>query len=372
MKIPFLDLHWQYSPIKNEIFEALEDVFENSRFIMNKSVKELEEKFAKLHDAKYAIAVSSGTAALHCSLMALNIKSGDEVITTPFTFIATSNAITSTGAKPVYADIYPDTFNINSSQIEGKITNKTKAIIPVHLYGQSADLDKIKQIAEKYNLNIIEDAAQAHLAEYNGKSVGTFGDVGCFSLYPGKNLGALGEGGMIITNNDEIAKILREKRNNGISPEGSKYFNHTTGLNYRMNELTAAIMLKYIHKISEWNLRREKNAEYYDKELSQLPEIKVPSKQKNVRHVYHQYVIRVKNRQALHEYLKQKEIPTDIHYPTPLHLMPAYSHLGYKKADFPEAEKAAEEVLSLPIGPHLTSENLMEITKEIKNFVFNK
>ena len=368
----FLDLHWQYLPFKEKILESFSDVFENSRFIMNKSVKELEEKFAKLHNAKYAIAVSSGTAALHVALMALDLKPGDEIITTPFTFIATSNAITAVGAKPVYVDLDSETFNINPELIERRITDKTKAIIPVHLYGQPADMDKVKQIADKYHLEVIEDAAQAHLAEYNGKPVGTLGDVGCFSLYPGKNLGAFGEGGMVITNNEEIAKLLRQKRNNGISPEGPKYLNHTTGLNYRMNELTAAIMLNYIDKLPEWNSQREKNAEIYDKELSKISWIKIPKKQPNVKHAYHQYVIRVKNRQALHEHLKQKGIPADVHYPIPLHLMPAYAHLGYKKGDFPEAEKAAEEVLSLPIGPHLTEENLMKIVSEINNFVTNK
>jgi dTDP-4-amino-4,6-dideoxygalactose transaminase len=364
----FLDLHWQYSPFKEQIINSFMDVFENTRFVNNKSVKELEEKFAKMNDSKYAVAVSSGTAAIHVSLMALDLKSGDEVITTPFTFIATSNAIKAVGAKPVYVDIDPETFNINPDLIEEKINPNTKAIIPVHLYGHPADLNGLMQIAEKHNLSVIEDCAQAHLAEHSGKKVGTFGEMGCFSLYPGKNLGAFGEGGMIITNDESLVKILRQKGNNGINPEGPKYFNQTTGLNCRMNELTAAIMLNYIDKLPEWNLKREKNASLYNEKLSQIQRVITPSKKPNIKHVYHQYVIRTKKRDSLKAHLKEKGFPTDIHYPNPLHLMPAYAYLGYKKGDFPESEKAADEVLSLPIGPHLSRQDLLQVVSEIKNF----
>ncbi len=367
MKIPFLDLKWQYAPFKEQAIEAFLDVFENSRFIMNKSVKQLEDEFAKLHNAKHAIAVSSGTAALHASLLALGIKEGDEVITTPFTFIATSNTIATAGAKPVYVDI-DNTFNMDVDQIEKKITEKTKAIMPVHLFGHPINMDKITEIAKKHGIYVIEDAAQSILAEYRGNSVGAIGDVGCFSLYPAKNLGAFGEGGVILTNNDEIANKLREKINNGIPVVGPKYISNTTGLNYRMNELTAALMLKYIGKLGEWNSKREENASYYDKELANIPGIKVPKKNLEVKHSYHQYTIRSKNRKALSEYLKQKEIDTCIFYPVPLHLMPAFKNLGYGKGDFPEVEIAAEEVLSLPIGPHLSRENLQRIVQEIKNF----
>ncbi len=368
IKIPFVDLKWQYAPLKNEIVEAFVDVFENSRFIMNKSVKELEEKFADIHKAKHAIAVASGTAALHAAIMALDLKDGDEVITTPFTFIATSNVIAAAGARPVFVDIEPGTFNINPQLIEEKITSKTKAIIPVHLFGQPADMDEIIKIAKKHNLRVIEDAAQAHLAEYNGKPVGTLGDMSCFSFYPAKNLGAFGEGGMILTNDDGLAKVLRQKINNGVSPEGPRYLSHTTGLNYRMNELTAAIMLKYMHKMEEWAAKRESNALYYDKELSKLSSVQIPKKLPNVRHSYHQYTIMAKKRQDLHQFLEQKGISTMVFYPMPLHLQPAYKHLGYKKGDLPHAEKASEEVLSLPIGPHLTEENLRYIVEKIKDF----
>ena len=367
MKVPILDLKSQYANFKEDILKAFLDVFDNTRFIKNKSVKSLEENFVAMHNVKHAIAVSSGTTALYVSLMALGIKAGDEVITTPFTFIATANVIHELGAKPVFVDIDFDTFNIDFNKIEGKITSKTKAIIPVHLFGQAADMDPIMEIANKYDLYVVEDAAQAHISEYKGKRVGAFGDVGCFSLFPGKNLGAFGDGGIVTTNDDYLAGLIREKSNNGIPVNGPKYLNQTTGLNFRLNELTAAIMLTYINSLEEWTKKRNQNAEKYREFLKNV-DVSLPEVREGNYHVYHQFTLKSKRRDELKEFLTKNEIDSSVFYPVPLHLLPAYKHLGHKEGDFPISEMLAKEVISIPIGPNLTQDQIVFVCDKIKEF----
>lgn len=326
-------------------------------------VMEFEEKFANWIGAKYGIATNSGTSALHVALLACGIGEGDEVITTPFTFIASGNAIVYTGATPVFADIDLDTYTIDPDKIEDLITDKTKAILPVQLYGQAADMDKIREIAEKHDLKIIEDAAQAHGAEYNGEKVGTLGDMACFSFYPTKNM-TTSEGGMITTDDEELAKKAQMFRAHGAS---ERYHHDEIGYNFRMTDIAAAIGLAQLKVIDEFNDKRISNANYLNEQLKDVEGIVTPKSPDNYKHVYHQYTILVEkgNRDEWVEFLTNKGIGTGIHYPIPLYNQPIYKKLGIE-GDCPLAEKAADNVISLPVHPSLTKEDLDLVVDAVK------
>ena len=375
-KIQFLDLVKQYKSIKEEIDLAIKRVLESGQFIGGEEVGNFENEIAKFCETKYAISVNSGTDALFLSLKALGIGKRDEVITTPFTFIATAGVIANCGAKPVFADIERNTFNISSELVEGLITSRTKAILPIHLFGQMADMDEIMEIARKHNLFVIEDAAQAIGAAIKLKikneklkimKAGAIGDLGCFSFFPSKNLGAYGDGGMVITNNEKLAERVRLLKNHGSSPR-EKYLNLIVGTNSRLDALQVAILRVKLKYLSKWSKRRAEKADYYNKNLKGVGDIIAPVTASDRSHIFHQYTIRTKSRDELQKYLKEKAIPTMIYYPLPLHLQPAFQSLGYKVGDFPESEKAAKEVLSLPIYPELFTIKQDFIIKKIKEF----
>ncbi|MDD4201269.1 MAG: DegT/DnrJ/EryC1/StrS family aminotransferase [Candidatus Pacebacteria bacterium] len=363
----FLDLNNQYKKIEKEINKAIGKIFKNGVFIGGEEVEQFEKEFAKFCNAKHAISVNSGTDALFLSLKALDIKEGDEVITTPFTFIATAETIINCKAKPVFVDIDLNTFNIDASKIEKAITKNTKAIMPVHLFGQMADMGEIVKIAKKYNLYIIEDAAQAVGAKYKNNMAGTIGNLGCFSFFPSKNLGGYGDGGMIVTNNGKLFEKLRLLRNHGSSPK-EKYLNLTIGMNSRLDSLQAAILRVKLKHLLKWNKERKKRADYYNQSLKKIKEIILPKiKEENV-HVFNQYTIKIKKREDFKKYLQKIGIPTNVYYPLPLHLQPALKYLGYKKGDFPVAEEISKEVISLPVYPELSKKDQDSVIKEIKRF----
>lgn len=359
----------QYKKIKKQINKAIFETIKNGNFILGENVKRLEEKIAGLVGTKYSIGVNSGTDALFLSLKALGIKNGDEVITTPFSFIATAEAIANTGAKPVFVDIDPKTFNIDVLKIKRATTKKTKAIIPVHLYGQMADMKEIIKIAKKHKLFVIEDAAQAIGAKQkiNGKweMAGGVGHIGCFSFFPTKNLGAFGDGGMVTTNDKNLAEKIKLLRNHGAT---KKYYHETLGISSRLDELQAAILLAKFPYLSAWNKKRHNITKFYDKNLRNVGDIILPELLKNNYHIYHQYTIRTEHRDELKEYLEKNAIPTAIHYPLSLHLQPLFKNLGYKQGICPEAEKASKEVLSLPIYPELGLNEQKFVIKAIKKF----
>lgn len=363
MKIPYLDLKAQYESIKKEIDEAILKTLNNSAFVLGPEVEALEKEFAEFCDAKYAVAVNSGTAALHLILLSLGIKQGDEIITVPTTFIATIEAISHCGATPVFCDIKENTFNIDEDLIEKKITPKTKAIIPVHLYGNPCNMDKINEIAKKYNLFVIEDSCQAHGAEFKNKKVGSFGDAAAFSFYPGKNLGAYGEGGIITTNNSEIAEKCKLYRAHGESP---KNFHSLIGYNYRLEGMQGAILRVKLKYLSQWNEQRRKNSAIYSLLLKDV--VATPTNSEFSKSVFHIYAIRHKDRNKLREFLQSKGIATGIHYENPIHFQKAYSFLNHKEGDFPIAEKATKEILSLPMYPELTLEQIEYVCDAIKEF----
>ncbi len=364
--IPFVDLKAQYDSIKDEMDEAIQRVLNTTSFIMGEELIKFEKEFALFCNAKYAIGVANGSDALILALRACGIGEDDEVITVPHTFIATTEAITHVGGKVVFVDIDPKTYIIDVSKIEEKINEKTKAIIPVHLYGQPADMDPIIELAKKYNLKAIEDAAQAHGAEYKGKKVGSIGDVACFSFYPGKNLGAYGDAGMITTNSEEIAKKVKLLRNHGRITK--KYEHEIEGYSSRLDNLQAAILRVKLKYLNNWNDSRRNNAKKYNELLNNTAGIITPYEADYAKHVYHLYVIRTEERDKLREELKSKGIATGIHYPIPLHLQPAYNYLGHKKGNFPITEKASQEILSLPMFAELTEEQIEEIVEIIKNY----
>ncbi len=363
----FLDLSAQYKSIKEEIDTAVKKVLESTVFIGGKEVEEFEKEVAEFCGARYAVGVNSGTDALLLSLKAIGVGSGDEVITTPFTFIATAGVIANCGAKPVFVDINSETFNIDPIKIEKAITKKTKVILPVHLFGQMADIDEIMSIARKYNLYVVEDAAQVIGAEYKGRKAGTIGDLGCFSFFPSKNLGAYGDGGMVVTNNEELANKIRLLKNHGSSHK-EKYLNLTIGTNSRLDALQAAILRVKLKYLPRWSKKRAEIASYYSRLLKGIGDVITPVATPNRNHIFHQYTIRTKFRDKLQKYLREKGIPTMIYYPLPLHLQPAFKYLGYKKGNFPEAEKVSKEVISLPIYPELKKSEVKKIVKIIKDF----
>jgi dTDP-4-amino-4,6-dideoxygalactose transaminase len=348
-KIPLVDLNAEYQSIKSEIDASIERVVKKANFILGEEVELFEKQFAIFCNAKYCVGVASGTTALHLALLACGVQPGDEVITSTHSFIATAEAISHCGAIPVFVDINPLTYTIDPDQIETVITPKTKVIIPVHLYGQPADMTPIKKIAERHGLLIVEDAAQAHGAEYHGQRVGTIGDVACFSFYPGKNLGAYGDAGAIVTNRADIAEKVFILRNHGRA-KGMKYEHSIVGYGERIDTIHASILSAKLQYLETWNERRRIYAKRYSEMLSGTG-IGIPFELPDVKHVYHLYVVRHPQRDIFIEAMQQNKIGVGIHYPIPLHLQPAYKFLGYRDGIFPHAEKASREVFSLPLFP---------------------
>ena len=348
--IPYLDLKAQYRSIKAEVDAAVLNVLESTEYVLGSEVAKFEAEFAAYSGAKFGIGASSGTSALHLAVLAAGIGPGDEVITVPYTFVATTAAIRYAGATPVFVDIDPVTYMIDVSQIEAKITPKTKAIVPVHLYGQCCDMDPILEIARKHKLAVIEDAAQAHGAEYKGRRAGSMGDMAIFSFYPGKNLGAYGEGGLVTTNNPDFDKQIRMLRNWGTE---QRYYHVLKGFNYRMEGIQGAVLRVKLKYLEKWTEARRANAAIYT-ELLKGSDVVTPTALPDRRHVFHVYAILTKNRQALTERLAAQQIQFGIHYPQPIHLMQAHTDLGYKVGDFPVSEATCERVLSLPLFPEMT------------------
>lgn len=364
MNIPFVDLKCQYDSIKDEINIKINEVLQNTHFILGENVEAFEKEFANYCGVKYGVGVASGSDALALSLKAFRISKGDEVITVPNTFIATVDAISRNGAKPVFVNVDPETYNIDVNKIEEKITDNTKAIIPVHLYGQPVDMVQIVKIAREYDLRIIEDACQAHGAEYKGKKVGSLGDIGCFSFYPSKNLGTYGDGGMVVTNDGKIAEEIKMLRNYG---QSKKYYHDCIGYNSRLDEIQAAILRVKLKYLDGWNDKRRKHAKLYNELLENVSGIETPIEKDYVKHVYHLYVIRCKDRDELQQYLSSKGVSTGIHYPIPVHLQKAYEHLEYKHGNFPITEKFSKEILSLPMFPELTENEIEVVVGLIKS-----
>ena len=379
MNIPLLDLSYQNAPLEGEISQAITRVIKKSAFILGAEVQNFEKKVADYCGTRFAIGVSSGTDALLVSLMGLDVQPGDEVITTPFSFFATAGCISRLGARPVFVDIDPVTFNIDPDRIEAAISSQTKAILPVHLYGQCADSEPILKIAREHNLKVVEDAAQSLGAQYkDGRKTGNLGDLGCFSFFPTKNLGGFGDGGMVVTNHPEIEDKIRILRVHGSRP---KYYHKLIGGNFRLDSLQAAVLDVKLDHLESWNTARRENAARYndlfqDNCLIDTGRVQVPQAvyaESNVpnHHIYNQYVIRVENRDALRDHLLKQGIVTEVYYPIPFHLQECFNHLGYKEGDFPEAETACRETLALPVYPGLTQEQQEYVVQKIKDFFTN-
>jgi dTDP-4-amino-4,6-dideoxygalactose transaminase len=360
--IPLLDLKAQYRTIKSELDAAVLGVLENAQFILGPEVAAFEKEFAGYCGAAEAIGVNSGTSALHLALLAGGIGPGDEVITSPFTFVASAATIVYTGARPVFVDIDPASFNLDVTRIEAAITPRTKAIMPVHLFGQPADMDPVMDIARRHGLVVVEDAAQAHGAEYKGRRAGSIGEMGCFSFYPGKNLGACGEGGAVVTDNAAYARRIRMLRDWGAE---QKYVHELKGYNYRMEGMQGAILRVKLRHLEKWTDARRAHAARYG-ELLEDCGVRLPEVMPYARHVYTVYTIRARDRDTLRAELQQREIHTGIHYPVPVHLQPAYADLGYARGAFPVAEQAAAEVLALPIYPEMTASQLEEVAAAVR------
>ncbi|MBN2789320.1 MAG: DegT/DnrJ/EryC1/StrS family aminotransferase [Candidatus Delongbacteria bacterium] len=363
MKIQMVDMVKQYAQIKEKVEPKVLEVLSGGWYIGGPELKNFEEKAAEYIGVKHAIGCANGTDALQITMMAAGIEPGDEVITTPFTFIATAETIKILGAKPVFVDVKPDTYNIDADLIESVITEKTKAIIPVHLYGQSADMDKIMAIAVKYDLKVIEDNAQGFGAKYKGKQLGSIGHMATVSFYPAKNLGAAGDGGLILTNDDELVGKLRMIANHG---QNERYKHQVVGVNSRLDSIQAAILAIKLEYLDEWNSRRRINAEKYKKALSEVAIL--PYEDKDNYHIYHQFSIQVKNRDELQKHLFDNNIPNAIHYPIPLHLQVAFKDNNYPAGSFPVSEKVAENIISLPMHPDLTDEEINYITEKVIEF----
>ena len=353
--------------LNDEMIKAAVRVLENERYVLGESVYKFEEDFAKYFNAKYAISTNSGTAALHLSLLALGIRRSEQVITTPFSFIATSNAILHVGAIPIFADIDLKTYNIDPNRIRRKITRRTKAIIPVHLYGYPADMDRIMEVAEKHGVKVLEDACQAHGAEYKGSKVGNIGDVGCFSFYPSKNMTVCGDGGMVLTNNEEIAELVRKLRDCG---RKTKYRHDIVGYTMRLNTINAAIGRVQLERLDVWNEKRRENAALYNKLLSDIEEVVLPPAGNSyVKPVYHLYVIRAEKRDKLRKWLEDNGIQCGIHYPLPIHLQPIYQQLfKFKGGEYPYSELGSRTCLSIPMYPDLSTEEIRYVSEKIHEF----
>jgi dTDP-4-amino-4,6-dideoxygalactose transaminase len=365
MQVPFVDLKAQYQSIKTEVNQAVLNVLENCNFILGREVEEFEKNFAQFVGAQYAIGVSTGLDALRLALEALNIGSGDEVIIPANTFIATALSVSAVNARPVLVDIDPLTYNIAPNLIEAVITPKTKAIMPVHLYGQACDMTAIMEIAKHYNLKVIEDACQSHGSHYKNGCTGTFGEIGCFSMYPGKNLGAYGDAGLIVTSDKELADKMSRLRNYG---QKQKYYHSEKGLNNRLDTLQAAVLSVKLKYLADWNAKRAHNASLYKQSLLGIEQIHAPEIATDRDHIFHLYVIQVKERERLQKFLSEKGITTIIHYPVPIHLQEAYSDLGYRLGDFPVTEKFANEIVSLPMYPELQPEQIKYVSSMIAEF----
>jgi len=373
--VPFFDLAVQFKSIEEEVKSALDEVFRTQQFILGSNVQALEETIARYCGTRSAIGVASGSDALLLSLMALGVGRDDEVLLPPFTFFATAGSVSRLGAIPVFVDIDPETYNIDPSRIEERISSKTKAIIPVHLFGQCADMDPLLKIAKVRKLFVIEDAAQALGAEYrpiagkDGRRAGQMSDLGCFSFYPTKNLGAFGDAGMVVTDNPDLSEKVRLLRAHGSQP---KYFHKWIGINSRLDTVQAAILLVKFKYLEKWTGERQSKAERYrllfQELLSSVDDIRLPTVQYQNRHIFHQYVIRVRERDRLRKFLAAEGVGTDIYYPLPLHLQECYASLRYRRGDLPNSEKASEEVLALPIYPELTEDQQMAVVDRIKAF----
>ncbi len=364
MQVPLLDLKAEYATYKKEVLQAITEVCESQLFCLGPAVVEFEKKIAAYCGSKYAIGISSGSDALLVSLMALDIKPGDEVITTPFTFFATAGAIARLGGKPVFVDVEADSYNIDPTCIKEEITEKTKAIIPVHLFGQVAQMKPIIKIAKRHKLAVVEDAAQAIGASQDGTKCGNLGDCGCFSFYPTKNLGAFGDGGLVTTNKETLAQKIRILRDHGQNP---RYFYKMVGGNFRLDGIQAAVLTVKLKYLNGWSEKRRQNAALYDEILADSP-VKTPKIDPNNISIYHQYTITTPERDQLQKFLADNEISSAIFYPKPLHLQECFSELGYKQGDFPVAERLCNEVLSLPIYPELTTEQIEYVAQTILKF----
>lgn len=394
MNISLLDLKKQYKQIKDKLEPKILNLLSSGNYVMGKTVMDFEKNGADYLEVKHAISVANGTDALIIALKSLGIGEGDEVITTPFTFFATGESIARVGAIPVFVDVYEDTFNIDVSKIEEKITERTKAIMPVHIFGQPAKMDEINQIAQEHNLHVIEDACQAIGAEYKGKKAGSLGDIACFSFFPTKNLGCFGDGGLITTNNDELAKIAKALRNHAGGYDGLeaynllnktlvafdkedlkeetmnnyiKYYNYAVAYNSRLDAIQALILTEKLNYLHEWNEKRISNARHYNEKLANV-EVKNPKIDENIKMVYHQYVLKSEHKDKLVKYLNDKGISIGVYYPIPLHLQRALGYLGYKEGDFPVAEYLSKRTFALPIYPELKREEQDYVIEKIKEF----
>ncbi|MBL4694844.1 DegT/DnrJ/EryC1/StrS family aminotransferase [Candidatus Gracilibacteria bacterium] len=365
-RVKFLDLKAQYPLIKDEIMRKFDDILDRTGFVSGKYVTEFEKKFAEYVGVKHAIACTSGTTALYLPLLAKGIGPGDEVIMPVNTFIATAEAVSLLGAKPVFVDIDEATCNMDVEKIEAAITDKTVGIIPVHLYGQCVDMDRVSEIADKAGLWVIEDACQAHGAAYRGRNAGSMSDAAAFSFYPGKNLGSWGEGGAVVTDNDELAEKMRLLVGHGSI---KKYYHKVVGGNFRMTEFQGAVLDTKIEFLEQWNEGRRKNAHLYMQELANVEGLRLPHVEEFNKPVWHLFVVRVGNREAFMDALKEREIDCGIHYPFPLHLCEAYAHLGYKEGDFPVAEKVQKEIVSLPMYAELSRDDIVRVGECVREIL---
>lgn len=364
--VPQLDLAAQYAAIGHEIRTAVERVMASQQFVLGREGAALEEEIAKLCGVAHGVALASGTDALILALRACGVAAGDEVLLPPFTFVATGSAVSALGAKPVFADIRPETYNMDPAELERRVTPRTRAIVVVHLYGLAADMDPILEFAKTRKLPVIEDNAQAIGASYKGRKTGSLGDAGCFSFYPTKNLGAYGDAGMVVSNSAQFAERIRALRNHG---QMGKYLSSEAGWNSRLDEMQAAILRVKLRHLGDWQNARRSNAAEYTRLLQQIPGVMPPAEPEGFEHVYHQYTIRVEKRNELQSYLTKRKIGSTVYYPHPLHLQPLYASLGHRAGDFPHAERAAQEVLSLPMYPELRKEQIARVVESINSFI---
>jgi dTDP-4-amino-4,6-dideoxygalactose transaminase len=362
--VPYLDLKAQLKPLRAEIDAAIARTIDNCSFCLGPDVAQFEKDFARFCGAEHCVAFNSGTSALHVAMRLLDIGPGDEVITTPFTFVATSWAISYVGAKPVFVDIDDATFNLDPQRVAQAITARTKAVMPVHLYGQPFDIDPIRDLCQKHQLPLVEDAAQAHGAKYKGRTIGTFGEISCFSFYPGKNLGACGEGGALVTNRADFAKRARSLREHG---SAVRYYHDEVGYNYRMEGIQGAVLEIKLKHLNDWTRERQRVARRYAEVLADTP-LQLPHQPAFAESVWHLYVVRHPRRDDLKKHLEANAVGCALHYPLPLHLQKCYASLGHQAGDFPNAEKAGRECLSLPIFPELTDAQIQRVAEVIKDF----
>lgn len=364
MNVPFLDFSEQYNIIKDEIHSGLDAVFQKGNFILGEEEKAFEEEFARYCEAPHCVGVNSGTDALYLALAALDIQPGDEVILPTFTFIATALCVSYAGAKPVFVDVEDETYNLDPAKLEAVITDKTKVIIPVHLYGQPANMEEILAVAKKHGLKVVEDAAQAHGARYQKKRIGSLGDIACFSFYPTKSLGGFGDGGAVVTSDRPTYEALLKLRDYG---RVNRYEHSIKGYNSRLDTVQAVVLSAKLKRLDEWNRMRNTAAGWYEERLADRPQIRTPKIRPDRTHVFQTYAVRVPNRDNVIEEVQKKGVGALIHYPIPVHLQPAYKELNHKKGDFPVAEKLCSEVMSLPMFPHITEEQVERVAQVLKS-----